>query len=48
MRINHVGEVCAQGLYLGGYVPSRTQESKSFMIHAMEEERSSIMDISRI
>ncbi|HJN37961.1 MAG TPA: 2-polyprenyl-3-methyl-6-methoxy-1,4-benzoquinone monooxygenase [Gammaproteobacteria bacterium] len=39
MRINHVGEVCAQGLYLGGFLVSYSPPAQSFMLQAMEEEK---------
>ena len=39
MRINHVGEVCAQGLYLGGFLMSHSSSAQNFMLHAMEEEK---------
>jgi 3-demethoxyubiquinol 3-hydroxylase len=39
MRINHVGEVCAQGLYLSGYLFSHSPSAQNFMLHSMEEEK---------
>lgn len=38
MRINHVGEVCAQALYQGQAIVSRDQSVKKALTHAAEEE----------
>jgi len=38
MRVNHVGEVCAQALYQGQALTSRSPEVREKMEHAAEEE----------
>lgn len=38
MRVNHVGEVCAQALYQGQALTSRSQQVREKMRHAAEEE----------
>lgn len=38
MRINHVGEVCAQALYYGQAALARTPETRQHLLHAAQEE----------
>lgn len=38
MRINHVGEVCAQALYMGQAALARTDETRAHLLHAAQEE----------
>jgi len=38
MRVNHVGEVCAQALYQGQALTSRSKDVREKMNHAAEEE----------
>lgn len=38
MRVNHVGEVCAQGLYLGQALVARDGATRSQLLHAAQEE----------
>jgi len=38
MRINHVGEVCAQALYVGQAALARTEETHRHLMHAAQEE----------
>lgn len=38
MRINHVGEVCAQGLYFGQAAVAREPETKEHLLEAAQEE----------
>ncbi|MBB3227854.1 ubiquinone biosynthesis monooxygenase Coq7 [Luteibacter sp. Sphag1AF] len=38
MRINHVGEVCAQALYVGQAALARTEETRAHLMHAAAEE----------
>lgn len=38
MRINHVGEVCAQALYLGQAAVARSEETREHLLHAAQEE----------
>ena len=38
MRINHVGEVCAQALYVGQAALARTAETCEHLMHAAQEE----------
>jgi len=38
MRINHVGEVCAQALYVGQAALARTAETREHLMHAAQEE----------
>ena len=39
MRVNHVGEVCAQGLYLGQSISAKSNEARRKLQRAAEEER---------
>ena len=39
MRINHVGEVCAQALYLGQALTAKSDEARSRLLKAAEEEQ---------
>ncbi|MCY4656884.1 MAG: 2-polyprenyl-3-methyl-6-methoxy-1,4-benzoquinone monooxygenase [Gammaproteobacteria bacterium] len=39
MRVNHVGEVCAQALYLGQALSARSDETRAKLLKAAEEER---------
>lgn len=38
MRINHSGEVCAQGLYAGGALFARSESTRAALHHAAREE----------
>ncbi|ACB92229.1 ubiquinone biosynthesis monooxygenase Coq7 [Xylella fastidiosa] len=38
MRINHVGEICAQGLYFGQVLVARKQELRRHLLKAAQEE----------
>ena len=38
MRVNHCGEVCAQALYSGQSVVAKSQATKDYMQHCIEEE----------
>ena len=38
MRINHVGEVCAQALYVGQASVAREERTRSHLLHAAQEE----------
>ncbi|HHW4681511.1 MAG TPA: 2-polyprenyl-3-methyl-6-methoxy-1,4-benzoquinone monooxygenase [Xylella taiwanensis] len=38
MRINHVGEICAQGLYFGQVVVARKEELRRHLLKAAQEE----------
>ncbi|HEY4293774.1 2-polyprenyl-3-methyl-6-methoxy-1,4-benzoquinone monooxygenase [Luteibacter sp.] len=38
MRVNHVGEVCAQALYVGQAALARTDETRRHLMHAAQEE----------
>jgi ubiquinone biosynthesis monooxygenase Coq7 len=38
MRINHVGEVCAQALYVGQAALARSEETRAHLMHAAQEE----------
>jgi 3-demethoxyubiquinol 3-hydroxylase len=38
MRINHVGEVCAQALYMGQAALARTDDTRHHLLHAAQEE----------
>ena len=38
MRINHVGEVCAQALYMGQAALARTDDTRQHLLHAAQEE----------
>ncbi|NBQ91038.1 MAG: 2-polyprenyl-3-methyl-6-methoxy-1,4-benzoquinone monooxygenase, partial [Betaproteobacteria bacterium] len=38
MRVNHVGEVCAQALYQAQALTARTPELRAQMLHAAQEE----------
>lgn len=39
MRVNHVGEICAQALYLGQAITARSEEARQKLLHAADEER---------
>ena len=39
MRINHVGEVCAQGLYSGARIFATNPKTYQFMVTSQQEER---------
>lgn len=39
MRVNHVGEICAQALYLGQALTARSEEARQKLLHAADEER---------
>jgi ubiquinone biosynthesis monooxygenase Coq7 len=39
MRINHVGEVCAQALYQGQLAVARDSQTRAILEHAAREER---------
>lgn len=39
MRVNHVGEICAQALYLGQALAARSEEARQKLLHAADEER---------
>jgi 3-demethoxyubiquinol 3-hydroxylase len=43
MRVNHVGEVCAQGLYAGQGLVARSPETKKFNAQAAQEERDHLL-----
>ena len=43
MRINHTGEVCAQGLYQGQALTAKLPEVRAEMEHAAAEERDHLM-----
>ncbi|WP_368562530.1 2-polyprenyl-3-methyl-6-methoxy-1,4-benzoquinone monooxygenase [Pseudoxanthomonas sp. UTMC 1351] len=38
MRINHVGEICAQGLYFGQAAVARDAETRQYLLEAAQEE----------
>ncbi|MFT4257225.1 MAG: 2-polyprenyl-3-methyl-6-methoxy-1,4-benzoquinone monooxygenase [Pseudoxanthomonas sp.] len=38
MRINHVGEICAQGLYFGQAAVAREPATREHLLHAAQEE----------
>src|SRR5437879_12913090 len=38
MRVNHVGEVCAQALYQGQSLTARNEEAKRALLKAADEE----------
>lgn len=38
MRVNHVGEICAQALYQGQALTARSREIQQTLIHAAREE----------
>lgn len=38
MRVNHTGEVCAQGLYQGQALLARDPDTRSILLHAADEE----------
>lgn len=38
MRVNHVGEVCAQALYQGQAITARTTDARDALNHAADEE----------
>ena len=39
IRVNHVGEICAQALYLGQALTARSEEARHKLLRAAEEER---------
>ena len=39
MRVNHCGEVCAQGLYHGQMLSARNDSTKAHLEHAAEDEQ---------
>ncbi len=39
MRVNHVGEVCAQALYQGQLAVARNPQTRAILEHAAREER---------
>ena len=39
MRVNHCGEICAQALYEGQALTARSDEARSTLLHAAQEER---------
>ena len=39
MRVNHVGEVCAQALYQGQSLTARNEQAKSALLKAASEEQ---------
>jgi 3-demethoxyubiquinol 3-hydroxylase len=43
MRVNHVGEVCAQGLYAGQMLTARSPAVRQFNTHAALEERDHLL-----
>jgi ubiquinone biosynthesis monooxygenase Coq7 len=43
MRVNHVGEVCAQGLYAGQQLTARSASVREFNAHAALEERDHLL-----
>ena len=43
MRINHCGEVCAQGLYHGQMLSSRNDSTKDHLQHAAEDEQKHLL-----
>ena len=43
MRVNHVGEVCAQALYAGQSLLARSPEIKAFHLEAAQEERDHLL-----
>ena len=38
MRVNHVGEVCAQALYQSQKIVARSSETRAMLDHAAQEE----------
>ena len=38
MRINHSGEICAQALYLGQAALARSAATRTYLLHAADEE----------
>ena len=47
MRVNHVGEVCAQGLYAGQMLTARSSAVRQFNQHAALEERDHLLWIAQ-
>jgi 3-demethoxyubiquinol 3-hydroxylase len=43
MRVNHVGEVCAQALYAGQALMAKTPQIKQFNEHAAQEEQDHLL-----
>lgn len=43
MRVNHVGEICAQALYAGQGLVARSPETKAFNTKAAQEERDHLL-----
>jgi ubiquinone biosynthesis monooxygenase Coq7 len=43
MRINHCGEVCAQGLYHGQMLSARNDSTKDHLQHAAEDEQKHLL-----
>ena len=43
MRINHCGEVCAQGLYHGQMLSARNDSTKAHLEHAAEDEQKHLL-----
>jgi ubiquinone biosynthesis monooxygenase Coq7 len=43
MRVNHVGEVCAQALYAGQSLTARTSQLKAFNQHSAEQEKDHLL-----
>ena len=43
MRINHCGEVCAQGLYHGQMLSARNDSTKDHLQHAAEDEQNHLL-----
>ena len=38
MRVNHTGEICAQGLYEGQALTAKDEETRTALLHAAQEE----------
>ncbi len=47
MRVNHVGEVCAQALYAGQLLTARSPAVRQFNAHAAQEERDHLLWTAR-
>ena len=43
MRVNHCGEVCAQGLYHGQMLSARNDSTKDHLQHAAEDEQNHLL-----
>jgi 3-demethoxyubiquinol 3-hydroxylase len=43
MRVNHVGEVCAQALYAGQSLTARSSQLKAFNQHSAEQEKDHLL-----